>query len=149
MTNNEEPVCAVKRRLLIIDDAPGNLEVLTVLLRDKYDVFSYGACGDALLDLQDIKPDLLLLDVRMFPMNGLDFLREVRATNGFCSIPAIAVTALAHDAERQRFLAAGFQAIVTKPILELPDLERIIDRLLKSTRAEQGGPLDRIHPMTA
>jgi len=149
MTNNGLPVCKVKHQLLIIDNAPDNLEVLTVLLRDKYDVFSYASCGDALKDLQDIKPDLLLLDVRMFPMNGVDFLREVRATRRFCRIPAIAVTALAHDAERQRFLEAGFEDIVTKPILDLPNLERIIDRLLEFRRGEQGGPLDQVYPMTA
>jgi len=149
MMTNSETACTMKSRLLIIDDAPDNLEVLTVLLRDKYKVFSYGSCENALKDLQDIKPDLLLLDVRMFPMNGVDFLREVRTVRGFCTIPAIAVTAMAHEAERQRFLEAGFQEIVTKPILELPNLESIVDRLLKSTRAEQGGPLDRVYPMTA
>ena len=125
----------VKRRLLVIDDAPDNLEFLTVLLRDTYDVFSYGSCGEALPDLPDIDPDLLLLDVRMFPMNGVDFLKQVRAVPGFSSIPAIAVTALAHDAERQAFLAAGFQEVVIKPILDLPKLQAMIAMLLESSAA--------------
>jgi CheY-like chemotaxis protein len=51
---------------------------------------------------------------------------------GFCRIPAIAVTAFAHDVERQTLLAAGFQAVVTKPVLDLPKLEAIIEGLLKS-----------------
>jgi two-component system CheB/CheR fusion protein len=135
MTNTAGPSYAVKRRLLLIDDAPDNLEVLTVLLGDQYDVFSYGSCREALLDLPDIKPDLLLLDVRMFPINGVDFLSEVRAMRGFCGIPAIAVTALAGDAEKEAFLAAGFQEIVTKPILDLATLEATIAQLLKTTAA--------------
>jgi CheY-like chemotaxis protein len=121
----------MKSRLLLIDDVPDSLEVLTVLLSDEYEVFSYGSCQLALTDLPVIKPDLLLLDVRMFPMSGVDFLSEVRAMPEFRDIPAIAVTALAHDGERQGFLAAGFQEIVIKPILDLPKLEAIIARLLK------------------
>ena len=60
--------------------------------------------------MADVEPDLLLLDIRMSPINGVEFLSQVRATRGFSAIPAIAVTALAHDAERQTFLAAGFHS---------------------------------------
>jgi CheY-like chemotaxis protein len=126
-----------KHRLLVIDDAPDNLEFITVLLRDKYDVFGYGSSGEALLHMPDMKPDLLLLDIRMFPIGGVDFLRKVRAMQGFSSIPAIAVTALAYDEEQQRLLAAGFQAIVTKPILDLANMEAIIEGLLKSSRRKE------------
>src|SRR5262245_22638670 len=103
--------------------------VLALALRDRYNVFSSGSGSEALLDVKDIRPDLLLLDVLMSPINGLDFLKQVRAMHGFCGIPAIAITALAHDGERARFLASGFQAIVTKPILDLSNLETIIDSL--------------------
>jgi len=147
MLSNHNDACTTGRRLLLIDDVADNLEVLTVLLRDRYNVFSYGSGSEALLHVKDIKPDLLLLDVLMSPINGVDFLTQVRAMHEFCSIPAIAVTALAHDAERTRFLAAGFQAIVTKPILDLANLETIIDSLLKHTADES--PLDRRHRLTA
>lgn len=75
--------------------------------------------------MKHIKPDLLLLDIRMFPINGVDFLKEVRAMQGFSNIPAIAVTALARDVEKKEFVAAGFQAIVTKPILDLAIMEAL------------------------
>jgi CheY-like chemotaxis protein len=146
MLSNHNDACTTGRRLLLIDDVADNLEVL-MLLRDRYNVFSYGSGSEALLHVKDIKPDLLLLDVLMSPINGVDFLTQVRAMHEFCSIPAIAVTALAHDAERTRFLAAGFQAIVTKPILDLANLETIIDSLLKHTADES--PLDRRHRLTA
>src|SRR5438874_10995166 len=117
----------LKRRLLLIDDTPDNLEVLTVLLRDKYDVFGYGSCTDALAALQSIKPDLLLLDVRMFPMDGVDFLKHVRTVHAFSEVPAMAITALAGDADRQTILAAGFQAVLTKPIIDLSTLDESIE----------------------
>ena len=44
----------MKRRLLLIDDAPDNLEFLTLLLRDKYDVLSYASCVEARLALLNI-----------------------------------------------------------------------------------------------
>ena len=125
-----------KRRLLLIDDPPDNLEFLTALLCSNYEVFSCGSSREARLVLAGIAPDLLFLDVRMFPINGVNFLREVRAIQRFCDIPAIAVTAMAHDMEEQALLAEGFQAIVTKPTLELSQLEATINALLKSPGAE-------------
>ena len=74
----------------------------------------------------------------MSPINGVDFLSEVRAMRGFSGIPAIAVTALAHDAERETFLAAGFQEVVIKPILDLAKLEGIIARLLTGPLLRNG-----------
>jgi len=138
-----------KRRLLLIDDPPDNLEFLTILLCKDYDVFSYGSSREARLVLAGIAPDLLFLDVRMFPINGVNFLREVRAIQRFCRIPAIAVTAMAHNMEEQALLAEGFQAIVTKPTLDPSQLEATIDALLKSAAAEDQSGLDGPYPSTA
>jgi cyclic di-GMP phosphodiesterase len=137
-----------KRRLLLIDDPPENLEFLTALLCSNYEVFSYGSSREARPVLADIAPDLLFLDVRMFPINGVNFLREVRAIQRFCGIPAIAVTAMAHDVEEQALLAEGFQAIVTKPTLEVSHLEATINALLKSPDAEDERGLDLAYRLT-
>jgi CheY-like chemotaxis protein len=120
------------RRLLLIDDSPDNLEFLTELLSARYRVYSYGSGSTALLDVPVIRPDLLLLDIRMSPIDGVAFLREARALEGFEQIPAIAITALAQEVERQRLLREGFQAVVTKPIADLPSMEIMIDRLLSN-----------------
>jgi CheY-like chemotaxis protein len=137
-----------KRRLLLIDDPPDNLEFLTALLCNNYEVFSYGSSREARLVLAGIAPDLLFLDVRMFPINGVNFLREVRAIQRFCGIPAIAVTAMAHHIEEQALLAEGFQAIVTKPTLEVSQLEATINALLKSSDAEEEKGLDGAYSVT-
>ena len=137
-----------KRRLLLIDDPPDNLEFLTALLCNNYEVFSYGSSREARLVLSGIAPDLLFLDVRMFPINGVNFLREVRAIQRFCGIPAIAVTAMAHHMEEQALLAEGFQAIVTKPTLEVSQLEATINALLKSSDAEEERGLDGAYRVT-
>lgn len=119
-------------RLLLVDDNPDILEMLTMLLSEKYSVSSCGSAAEALTVLEASRPDLLVLDVRMTPADGLQCLEAIRAMPGYASTPAIALTAFARDAERQAFLAAGFQAVVTKPILDERELETLIDTLLKS-----------------
>jgi two-component system, OmpR family, aerobic respiration control sensor histidine kinase ArcB len=119
-------------RLLLVDDNPDNLEMLTVLLSEKYSVSSCGSAAEALTVLEASRPDLLILDVRMTPVDGLQCLEAIRAMPGYSSTPAIALTAFAREAERQASLAAGFQAVVTKPILDERELETLIDTLLKS-----------------
>jgi CheY-like chemotaxis protein len=149
MRNNVRTSLSVKKRLLLIDDAPDNLGFLEVLLGDKYHVFTFSSGGDALFALKEVRPDLLLLDILMFPMGGLDFLKAVRAVQEFGSIPAIAVTALARQAEQERLLAEGFQAVVTKPILDLRKLEATIARTLRSARVEADTALDGRYRTTA
>ena len=140
----------MRPRLLLIDDAPDNLEFLTLLLRDKYDVFGYASCMEARLALLSIKPDLLLLDVRMTPINGVQFLQEARFRYGLHAIPAIAVTALAHESEKERLLAAGFQDVVVKPILDFPEFEAMIEAFVKPNSPEEDKPvLDGHYPMSA
>ena len=122
-------------RLLLVDDDQDNLEILTVILRETYHVLSYACAEEALTALQAIKPDLLLLDIGMAPVDGLQCLKAIRAMPGYGSIPAIALTAYARDAERKAFLASGFQAVVTKPILDHQELFAEITRSLAAVTA--------------
>ena len=111
-----------KRRLLLIDDPPDTLEFLSVLLRDNYDVLSSPSFREARVVLANIAPDLLFLDVRMFPINGVNFLREVRAFERFAAIPAIAVTGMTHAMEEQALRAAAICFIVGTSLA--PNLRR-------------------------
>jgi CheY-like chemotaxis protein len=123
------------RRLLLVDDDKDNLEILTIILSAKYDVLSYPCAEEALAALEVAKPDLVLLDISMIPVDGLQCLKAIRAMPGHGSIPAMALTAHARDVERKAFLTAGFQAVVTKPILDHQVLFRSIDALLASEPA--------------
>ena len=128
------------RRLLLVDDDKDNLEILTIILSEKYDVLSYPCAEEALAALEAAKPDLVLLDIGMRPVDGLQCLKAIGATPGYGSVPAIALTAYAHDVERKAFLAAGFHAVVTKPILDQEELFRSIDALLASEPAPTCSP---------
>ena len=127
-------------RLLLVDDNQDNLEILTVILGEKYHVLSYACAQEALTALEAAKPDLVLLDIGMSPVDGLQCLEAIRGMPGYGSIPAIALTAYARDVEREAFLTAGFQAVVTKPILDHEDLFGSVIALLASEAAPNCGP---------
>ena len=117
-------------RLLLVDDNPDNLEILAVLLSEAYTVFSYASAADALKNLPAIRPHVLVLDIGMPAMDGVQCLRAIRALPRYAEIPAIAVTAFAREVERKAFLDAGFQAVVTKPVIDHRELFDAIERLL-------------------
>jgi CheY-like chemotaxis protein len=105
-------------RLLVVEDNEDNLDLLAVMLREKYRVFSYLSAHEALMALETAQPDLLLLDIGMSPIDGLECLKAIRAVPGYDSIPAVALTGYARASEREAFQTRGFQAVVTKPILD-------------------------------
>jgi len=118
-------------RLLLVDDNADNLEVLAILLGEMYTVVSCGSAAEALRAIETHEPDLLVLDIGMAPIDGVQCLQAIRARPGYARIPAIALTAFARDVERKAFLDAGFQAVVTKPILDHRALVAAIERLLE------------------
>jgi CheY-like chemotaxis protein len=114
-------------RLLLVDDDQDNLDVLTFILGEKYRVVGHRCASDALTALEAAKPDLVVLDIGMSPVDGMQCLQAIRAVAGYGSIPAVALTAYASEAARKAFMAAGFQAVVTKPILDHGELFAAID----------------------
>jgi CheY-like chemotaxis protein len=118
-------------RLLVVEDDQDTLDLLTLWLSEKYSVFSYRSAQEALTALETAKPDLLLLDIGMGPINGLECLKAIRAMPRYGGIPAIALTGYARGSEREAFQAAGFQAVLAKPVLD-DDLFAAITPLLVS-----------------
>jgi CheY-like chemotaxis protein len=84
------------------------------------DVAHNGA--DALLRLREAKPDLILMDIQMPGMDGLEVMQQVRKDDGLQHIPIVALTALAMPGDRDRCLAAGADEYLSKPI----SLQRLI-----------------------
>ena len=117
-------------RVLLVEDHEDNLEILTIILSEKYRVSSYTSGLEALAAFETVKPDVVVLDIGMGPVDGLECLKTIRAMPGYHAIPAVALTAFAGNGEREAFLAAGFQAVVTKPLCEDSVLITAIESLL-------------------
>ena len=116
-------------RLMVVEDDQDTLDLFTLWLSENYNVFSFRCADEALAALETVKPDLLLLDIGMGPIDGLACLRAVRSKPDYHRTPAIALTGYARESEREAFQAAGFQAVLTKPIFD-DDLVVAIEAVL-------------------
>ena len=125
-----------RTRLLFVEDDQDSLEAFSIILGEKYAVFGYASAVEALQASDAAKADLLVLDIGMHPVDGVQCLEMIRATPGYRDIPAVALTGFARDVERQRFLDGGFQAVVVKPVLDYEELTAVIDRLVNSPALE-------------
>ncbi len=117
---------AKQARILAVDDNEDNL----LLLREVLNIFDCllmtATHGQTALCLaQAYKPDLILLDVMLPDLNGVEVVRHLKQNKITEHIPVIAVTALAREEDRDRLLAAGCCEYITKPYM-LEDLEAIV-----------------------
>ena len=75
-------------------------------------------------------PDLVLLDISLPEMDGAEVLRNIRASDELEDLPVIALTAHAMSGDREKFLAAGFDDYITKPIVDEENLFDAIEGLI-------------------
>ncbi|HVP46289.1 MAG TPA: response regulator [Bryobacteraceae bacterium] len=105
------------KRVLIADDNPVSRELIREILEnDDYEVIEAGNGREALEKLREHQPDLALLDIQMPVLDGNAVIREVRADSRFSRLPVAALTAYAMQGDREKALALGFNAYITKPI---------------------------------
>ena len=113
MTESETKV----RRVLVVEDNPLNLELVRdILVGAGYDVLEAadGAAGVQIAQLE--KPDLVLMDLQLPGLDGLEATRILRADPALRKTAIVALTAHAMRGEEERALAAGCDGFITKPI---------------------------------
>jgi len=107
----------VKNRILVVEDNSLNRELLCDWLEaEGHEVLSAENLGAARLVLTDQQPDAVLLDVQLGYEDGLSLAAWMRQQPELCHVPVIAVTAHAMVTEQLRFLQAGCNACVSKPV---------------------------------
>ena len=103
--------------ILIVDDVPTNLKLMSVLLsRLGYQVYTAGTAEEALEIAQKIRPRLILADILLPGMDGLEMTRRLKSAPETKNTVVLAVTALAMKGDEQKALAAGCDGYITKPI---------------------------------
>ena len=106
-----------KQSLWIVDDEPNGFEVIELLLRrEGYHLTYFSSGKDALTELASSLPDVILLDVMMPEIDGIETCRRIKANSQWKPIPIIIVTALDSKEDLARSLAAGADDFLTKPI---------------------------------
>lgn len=121
-----------KPRALVVDDAPDVTEMLAMLLRFAgFDVVTVFSATDAYDTALSESFEVVVSDIGMPGMNGYEFAERLRALPRYSSVPLIAVTGFAMYDDRDRAVASGFDAFLTKPI-NPNDLISLVERLRTS-----------------
>lgn len=115
--------------LAVIEDNADNRLLLQAILGDRFRIVEYESGAEALDGLARYRPDAVLLDISLPGMDGNEVLAHIRRDPALAGLPVIAVTAHAMAGDRERFLAAGFDEYVTKPIVDESRLVDAIERL--------------------
>ncbi|HEY50205.1 MAG TPA: response regulator [Dehalococcoidia bacterium] len=118
---------------MIVEDNPQNMKLLEILLRKSY-VLLQAHDGEEALDMATREqPDLIVMDMQLPEMSGIEVTRRLRQMPVFSHTPIIALTAYAMRGDRERFLEAGCNAYLPKPI-STRELPVMIERMLQECR---------------
>ncbi|MBE9010634.1 response regulator [Pseudanabaenaceae cyanobacterium LEGE 13415] len=116
-------------RVLVVDDIADNLVLLQTILESEGYIVETALSGRAALDkLEEVEPDLVLLDIMMPGLNGYEVTRQVRENERFASVPIVLLTA--HDEFFQRpYREVGANDLIRKPI----DFDELLDKVANYT----------------
>ncbi len=117
-------------RIAVVEDNPDNRLLVQALLEDRFDIIEFETGVDAVAGLLEAQVDLVLLDISLPEMDGTEVLAWIRNHDDLRSLPVIALTAHAMAGDRERFLSAGFDDYLTKPIVDEAVLFEAIERCL-------------------
>ena len=138
-----------KQCILVVDDSPENIDLLSEVLRDDYRI-RVATSGEKALKIvySDEPPDLILLDIMMPGLSGLEICRRLKSNPDRRRIPIIFVTAMTSVEDEQRGLETGAVDYITKPIsppivkarvrthLALYDQSRELERMVRQRTHE-------------
>jgi two-component system cell cycle response regulator DivK len=114
------------RQVLVVEDNEKNMKLVRDVLRATgYTTLGATTGEDAVELAQSHEPALVLMDVQLPGIDGLEALRRLRQDELTASIPVLAVTAQAMSGDRERFLEAGFDGYLSKPI-DVAELIRVV-----------------------
>jgi CheY-like chemotaxis protein len=123
----------VSQKIAVVEDNPDNRMLVQALLEDRYEISEYETGAEAVAGLGANVPDLILLDISLPEMDGTEVLAWIRKQDALKHLPVIALTAHAMAGDRDKYLAAGFNDYVTKPIVDEDVLIEAIQRCLSAT----------------
>jgi two-component system cell cycle response regulator DivK len=122
-------------RVLIVEDNERNMKLFRDVLSAKGYATLEATSGEEAVELALAHaPELVLMDIRLPEIDGVEALRRLRSDERTSTIPVLALTAQAMHGDRERFLAAGFDGYVPKPV----DITELVG--LVSEHCKRSGP---------
>ena len=137
---SEKTATALKRtpagtvRILIVEDEPDTLEMLDASFRNRgFETIACLSAAEALACVGRKQFDIIISDIAMPEVDGLEMMRELRALPGLAKVPAIALTGYASQTDAKAAIAAGFDLHLSKPI-DPSDLMAAVNNLIAMAR---------------
>ncbi|BAY33394.1 two-component system, regulatory protein [Nostoc carneum NIES-2107] len=128
--NDEKKQNSPRPLILAVEDHDDNLVLMSYALESLGCRFiCQKDSTNTVLVAKEYQPDLILLDILLPTISGIDVVRYLKQDALTCKIPVVAVTALASREDQERILQAGFNAYLSKPYM-IEELETVIRRLL-------------------
>ena len=120
-----------EKTILIVDDNPVNLKLIRILLTGEgYDVHIAGDAEEALRVLQGLRPRIILMDIQLPGIDGLELTRQLKANPLTRDIRILGLTAYAMKGDEEKIIAAGCDGYIAKPI-DTRTLPGVIARYLE------------------
>ena len=121
-------------QVVVVEDNDRNMKLFRDVLESSgYRTLEAETGERAVALTAEHRPDLVLMDIHLPDIDGVEALRILRADEGTASIPVLALTAQAMEGDRERFLAAGFDGYLSKPV-NIADLLDAVRRYCKGGR---------------
>jgi two-component system cell cycle response regulator DivK len=123
----EEIKIAIPRKILIVEDNQDSRELVVKILKKKgYEMIEAVDGEEALQKAISEMPNLILMDISIPKIDGYEVTKRLKSMDEFKEIPIVALTAHAMKGDREKFISAGFEGYISKPIniRELPEQVR-------------------------
>ena len=124
-----------EQQILVVEDNEKNMKLVRdVLQATGYSTLEASTAGRAIALAVEHSPALVLMDIRLSGMDGLEALKQLRMDSRTQHIPVLAVTAQAMKGDRDRFMEAGFDGYLSKPI----DIDELLEAVARFCQRRDG-----------
>ncbi len=105
-----------KRVCVIEDNLPIRKLFKAILKKSDFEVFDFDNAKDGIEWLKTTTPNIIILDILLPEISGLDAIKIIRNLPNYADIPIIAVTGFAADTDKEKYIQAGFNHYISKPV---------------------------------
>jgi len=116
----------------VVEDNPLNMELFLEILKSSgFAVHGVASGEDAVKEVKKERYDLILMDIGLPVMDGISAMKVIKSMPGYDLVPIVALTAFAMKGDREKFLGAGFNDYISKPI-DVPEFMKKMQDFKKS-----------------
>ncbi len=127
-------------KILVVEDNPQNMRLMEMTLGAKGYILLKATDGEEALDVATAeRPDLIIMDMQLPKLSGLEVTRRLRQMPEFSHVPILALTAYAMKGDREKFIGVECDAYLAKPI-STRELPEIIAEMLRQRQKDKTWP---------